>query len=215
MGSRFINDFWVDSTFSLVLNTILWVGPSSPINITEEETWIWQLLRFYPFQCFPDSSVGEESACNSGDRRYPSSIPGSGRSAGEGIGYPLQYSWASFVTPLVKKSACNARNLGLLPGLGRSPREGVGYPLQYSGLENSMDCIVHGVTRSQTWLGNFHFQSWLESGPRFEVCRIRELEKTSFGKRMRPALHRNRSPLMRRERAAVRVLSCCIDSRKQ
>ena len=48
---------------------------------------------------FPDSSVGEESTCNAGD---PSSISGSGRSPGEGIGYPLQYSWASFMAQLVK-----------------------------------------------------------------------------------------------------------------
>ena len=50
-------------------------------------------------QGFPDSSVGKESACNAGD---PGSIPGSGRSAGEGIGYSLQYSWASLVAQLVK-----------------------------------------------------------------------------------------------------------------
>ena len=48
---------------------------------------------------FPDSSVGKESACNAGDA---SSIPGLGRSAGEGIGYPLQYSWASLVAQLKK-----------------------------------------------------------------------------------------------------------------
>ena len=48
---------------------------------------------------FPDSSVGKESACNAGD---PGSIPGSGRSAGEGIGYPLQYSWVSLLAQLVK-----------------------------------------------------------------------------------------------------------------
>ena len=48
---------------------------------------------------FPNSSVDKESACNAGD---PSSIPGSGRSAGEGIGYPLQYSWASLMAQLVK-----------------------------------------------------------------------------------------------------------------
>ena len=48
---------------------------------------------------FPDSSVCRESSCNAGD---PGSIPGSGRSAGEGIGYPLQYSWASLVAQLVK-----------------------------------------------------------------------------------------------------------------
>ena len=48
---------------------------------------------------YPDSSVGKESASNAGD---PSLIPGSGRSAGEGIVYPLQYSWASLVAQLVK-----------------------------------------------------------------------------------------------------------------
>ena len=48
---------------------------------------------------FPESSVGKASACNAGD---PSSIPGSGRSTGEGIGYPLLYSWAFLVTQLVK-----------------------------------------------------------------------------------------------------------------
>ena len=48
---------------------------------------------------FPDSSVGKESACNAGDI---SLIPGLGRSAGEGIGYPLQYSWASLVAQLIK-----------------------------------------------------------------------------------------------------------------
>ena len=50
-------------------------------------------------QCFPDSSVGKEFAYSAGD---PSSIPGLGRSSGEGIGYQLQYSWASLVTQLVK-----------------------------------------------------------------------------------------------------------------
>ena len=48
-----------------------------------------------------------------------------------------------------KESACNAGDLGLISGLGRSPGEGKGYPLQYSGLENSMDCIVLGVTKSR------------------------------------------------------------------
>ena len=48
-----------------------------------------------------------------------------------------------------KESTCNARDLGLIPGLGRSPGEGKGYPLQYSVLENSMDCIVHWVSKSR------------------------------------------------------------------
>ena len=47
-------------------------------------------------------------------------------------------------------------DLGLIPGLGRSPGEGNGYPLQYSGLENSTDCIVHGVAKSWTRLSDFH-----------------------------------------------------------
>ena len=57
----------------------------------------------------------------------------------------------------VKESACNAGDLGLIPGLGRSPGEGKGYPLQYSGLENSTDCIVHGVAKSRTRLSDFRF----------------------------------------------------------
>ena len=47
-----------------------------------------------------------------------------------------------------KESACNLVDLGLVPGLGRSPGKGNGYLLQYSGLENSMDYIVHGVAKS-------------------------------------------------------------------
>ena len=58
-----------------------------------------------------------------------------------------------------EESACNEGDLGLIPGLGRSPAEGKGYPLQYSGLEKSMDYIVHGISKSQTWLNNFHFRS--------------------------------------------------------
>ena len=76
-------------------------------------------------------------------------IPESGRSAGEGIGYPLHYSWA-FDGSAGKESACNAGDPGSIPGSGRSPGEGKGYPLQYSGLENFMDCRVHGVAKSQT-----------------------------------------------------------------
>ena len=54
-----------------------------------------------------------------------------------------------------KESACNAGDLSSIPGLGRCPGEGKGHPLQYSGLENSMDCIVHGITKNQTQLSDF------------------------------------------------------------
>ena len=56
-----------------------------------------------------------------------------------------------------EESACNLGHLGSIPGLGRSPGEGKGYQLQYCGLENSMDCIVHGVAKSQKRLSDFHF----------------------------------------------------------
>ena len=66
-----------------------------------------------------------------------------------------------------KEFTCNAGDPGSIPGSGdplnqedlgsgRSTGEGIGYPLQYSGLENSMDCIVHGVAKSQTLLSDFH-----------------------------------------------------------
>ena len=84
-------------------------------------------------------------------------IPGPGRSAGEGIGYLLQYSWASLVAQLP-----HCRRPGFVPGLGRSPGEGKGYPLQYSGLENSMDCIVLGVAKSQIRLSDFHFHELMK-----------------------------------------------------
>ena len=78
-------------------------------------------------------------------------IPGSGRSN------PLQYSWASLMAQLVKNPSVMRETWVLsLPRLGGSPGEGKDYPPQYSGLENSMDCIVHGVAKNRTRLSNFH-----------------------------------------------------------
>ena len=114
------------------------------------------VMKINVLRGFPHSSVGKESICNAG---YPRLIPGLGRSAGEGIGYPLQYSWASLVAQQVKKSSCNAEDLGSVPGLGRSPGEGKGYPLPYSGLESPMGrgawwARVHGVTETWTRLSD-------------------------------------------------------------
>ena len=100
----------------------------------------------------PDSSVGKESACNAGD---PSLIPGSGKSTAEGIGYPFQYCWASLVAQLVKKAA-EMQETWIWSLSWEDPLE-KGYRLQYSGLENYMDCVVHGVTKTQTPLSDFHF----------------------------------------------------------
>ena len=71
------------------------------------------------------------------------------------------HNWASLVAQLVKNLPAMQEtwvgDLGSIPGMGRSPGEGKGYPPQYSGLENSMDCIVPGVAKSQTGLSDFHF----------------------------------------------------------
>ena len=100
-------------------------------------------------------------------------IPRSGRSAGEGIGYPLQYSWASLVAQLVKNLPA-MEDLGSIPGLGKSPGEGKGYPLQYFGLENSMDYIVHGVAKSWTRLSDFHFPFT------FLTCKLRDINNHAY-----------------------------------
>ena len=93
-------------------------------------------MRNRVFRDVPDSSVGKETACIAGD---PSSIPGLGRSSGEGIGYPLQHSWASLVAQLVKNWPAMwetwVRSLGWEDPL----EKGKANPLQYSGLETFTD----------------------------------------------------------------------------
>ena len=93
-------------------------------------------------------------------------IPGSGRSSGEGIGYPLQYSWASLVAQLVKNPPAMQETWVRSLGWKDPVQKGKATQLQYSGLENSMDCIVHGVTKSQTQLSNLHFLLSLS----FSIC---------------------------------------------
>ena len=87
----------------------------------------------------------------------PSWIPGLGRSPGEWIGYPLQYSWASLVTQLVKNPPAMqetwVRSLGWEDALWK----GTATHSSYSGLENLMDCTVLGVTKSWTRLSDLHF----------------------------------------------------------
>ena len=102
------------------------------------------------YQGFPDISVGKESTCNAGD---PGSIPGSGRLAGEGIGYPLQYSWASLVAQLVNPPATLETWVQSLGWEG---------PLEKGKATHSSILpwrIPWRVTKSQTRLGDFHFHS--------------------------------------------------------
>ena len=111
-------------------------------------------LKYWSFNfSFSDSSVVKESACNAGN---PGLIPGLARSSGEGIGYSLQYFGASLVAQLGKDLPAMWRPV-FCPWVGRFPGEGKGYPLQYSGLENSMDCIIHRVPKSQTQLSDFQY----------------------------------------------------------
>ena len=108
---------------------------------------------YFSFLVFPGSSAGKEATCNAGDF---SSIPGLGISTGEGIGYPLVF--LCFPDgPAGKESACKAEDLGSIPGLGRCPGKEKGYPLKYSGLENSMNCLAHGVTESDMTERLSHF----------------------------------------------------------
>ena len=141
-------------------------------------------------RCFPHSSIGEESACNAGEKgkwsrsvdvrlfvttwtvvyQAPPSMDFPGKSAGvdchfflqgifptQGLNLGLLHCRKMFY-PLSHQGS-NAGDPSSIPGSGRSPREGIGYPLQYSGLENSMDCVFHGVVKSRTWLSDFHFQN--------------------------------------------------------
>ena len=113
------------------------------------------ILRFlsYGLMGFPGSSAGKESACNSRD---PGLIPGLGRSAGEGIGYPLQYSVACLVTHLIKNLPAMwetwVRSLGSVDPLekGRLPTP-IFWPGELHGLYSS---------RSRRFRNDFHFHLW-------------------------------------------------------
>ena len=79
-----------------------------------------------------------------------------------------------------KEFTCNAGDLGSIPGFCRLPGEGNSYPFQYSGLENSKDCIVHGVAKNWTRLSNFHFHfPWGfpgSSGGKESDCNVGDLD---------------------------------------
>ena len=103
--------------------------------------------------CYPDSSASTEFSCNAGD---PGSIAGSERSSAEGIGYPLQYSWASLVAQLVKN----------LPAMWETWVQSLGWedPMEKGKATHSSILAwripwttVHGVTQSWTPLSDFHF----------------------------------------------------------
>ena len=106
---------------------------------------------------FPDTSVGKESDYNAGD---PSSIPGSGRSAGEGIGYPLQYSWASLVAQLVKNLPLMRETWVWSLGWEDPLEEGKGYPTpvfwpgEFHGLYSPWGCKESDMTEQLSLIVN-------------------------------------------------------------
>ena len=111
------------------------------------------LLKVSSYQYIP-SSVGKESACNAGD---PSSILGWGRSPGQAIGYPLQYSWASLVAQMVKNLP-QCERPGFDPWVGKIPWRRswqptpVFLPGEIAKDKGTWQAIIHGVKKSQTWL---------------------------------------------------------------
>ena len=124
------------------------------------KTWTKIWLITYWFICIPltfsGSSAGKETTCNARD---PSLIPGLGRSTGKGLGYLLQYSWASLVTQLVKNLP--AMWITWVLSLGwKDPLE-KGKATHSSILAWRIPQTVHGVSKSQTQLSNFHFQDWV------------------------------------------------------
>ena len=132
---------------------------------------------------FPDSSVGKESTYSAGD---PSSIAGLGRSTGEGIGYPLQYSWASLVAQRVKNPpamwATWVRSLGWEDPLekGKATCSSIlAWRITWTV------CIVHGIMKSQTQLSDFHFTLLWEAKYNYvleENGRIQNLPVYKYGK---------------------------------
>ena len=107
------------------------------------------------------SSADKQSTYNAEDT---SSIPGLERSAGEGILYPLQYSWVSPVAQLEKNLPAMQVDLGLIPALGRSPGEGKVHPLQYSWASLVAQLVKTLPAMQETWVQSLGWEDPLEKG---------------------------------------------------
>ena len=125
------------------------------IIVAIKASLITQLLKNVPaVQETPVQFLGRENPLEKG--RLPTPVS---------LGFPCGSAG--------KESACRVGDLGSIPGFGRSPGEGIGYPLQYSGLENSMDCIVHGVANSRTRLSAFHIEIMMMRTNRDDIlCKV-------------------------------------------
>ena len=144
-----------DKTANLQTNRLPHIQElNSPLSTaaTSMGSWFHRNLSFDPI-----SSVGKESTCNAGD---PFLIPWSGRSAGEGIGYPLQYSWASLVAQMVKNQPAMRETWVLSLGWEDPLEDGMATHSSILAWRIPMDrgawqATVHGVAKSQTQLSDF------------------------------------------------------------
>ena len=104
-----------------------------------------------------------------------------------------------------KECVCNAGDVGSIRGLGRSAGEGKGYPFQCSGLENSMDCIVHGVTKSRTRVSDFHFTHFAMASKVYYSPFLEQRQAMDNRAKLYSVLTRRRSkPFLCRQRQLVR-----------
>ena len=110
---------------------------------------------------FPGRSVGKESTCNAGD---PGSIPGLGRSAGEGIGYPLRYSWASLVAQLVENQSAMWETWIQSLGWEDPLEKGYATPLQYSWASLLAQLVKNLPAMWETWIQSLGWEDPLEKG---------------------------------------------------
>ena len=121
---------------------------------------------------FPGNSAGKETTCNAGD---PSLIPGSGRAPGQGIGYPLQYSWASLVAQTVENPPAMQENWVQSLGWQDPLEEGIATHSSVLAGRIPMDrgawwATVHGVTKGQTRLNTAQNRLQARFGPRATAC---------------------------------------------
>jgi len=121
---------------------------------------------------FPGNSAGKETTCNAGN---PSLIPGSGRAPGQGVGYPLQYSWASLVAQTVKNPPAMQENWVRSLGWEDPLEEGIATHSSVLAGRIPMDrgawwATVHGVTKGQTRLSTAQNRLQARFGPRATAC---------------------------------------------
>ena len=115
---------------------------------------VCSVAQLCPTICFPDSSVGEESTYDAGD---PGWISGSGRSLGEGIGYPLQYPWSSLVAQLVKDQPAMRETWVRFLGWEDPLEKGKDIHSSILAWRIPWTGEVHMVPKSWTPLSDFHF----------------------------------------------------------